>query len=141
LPAVPQEVIQVVDDAAFPLEDVQAVWPQVVEDILAKSRVLYANLQGAEPINVEENTVVLFAKQGTWQQQRLESEKNRRLIERGLALALGQPCTFRVTADERDQMPDARKQLQQVYKDELVSSAIRIFDASIVAIDQPQTDS
>jgi len=139
-PVAPQEVIEVVDDAAFLLEDVQVVWQQVVDDILAKSRVLYANLQGVEPINVEENTVVLLAKQGTWQQQRLESEKNRRMIERQLTLALGQPCTFRVTADQREEMPDARKQLQHVYKDELVSSAIRIFDASIVAIDQPQTD-
>jgi DNA polymerase-3 subunit gamma/tau len=139
-PVAPQEVIEVVDNAAFPLEDVQAVWPQVVEDILAKSRVLYANLQGVEPINVEENTVVLLAKQGHWQQQRLESEKNRRMIERQLTLALGQPCTFRVTADQHEEMPDAHKQLQHMYKDELVSSAIRVFDARIAAIIQPETD-
>jgi DNA polymerase-3 subunit gamma/tau len=140
-PTASQEVIEVVDDAAFLLEEVQTVWPQVVEDILARNRVVWANLQGVEPINVEENTVVLLAKQGPWQQQKLESEKNRRMIERGLTLALGQPCTFRVTADQREEMPDERKQLEHMYKDELVSSAIRVFDARIAAIIQPETDS
>jgi hypothetical protein len=137
----PQEVIEVVDDSAFLLEDVQAQWPQIMDFVLARSRMLYASLEDVEPINVEENTVVLLAKKGPWQQRRLEEERNRRIIERELSRALGEQCTIRVTADQQEEMPDARKQLQHVYKDELVRSALNIFDATIVAIDQPQTDS
>jgi DNA polymerase-3 subunit gamma/tau len=131
----PEQVIEVVDDAAFLLEDVQTCWSQVVEDIRARSRMVYASLDGVEPINVEDQTVVLLAKKGDWQKRRLEVDKTRRLIEGELIKALGGPCLIRITVDQQEEMPDIRKRIQHVHKDEHVKSAINIFDATVIAID------
>ncbi len=135
--AVPEEVIEVVYDAAFLLEDVEACWVQVVEDIRAADKLIYAQLDGVVPINVEDRTVVLLAKKGEWQKKRLEVDKTRRLIERYLSRELGSECFFRVTINEEEEMPDIKKQIQHIRKDELVRSALNIFDATIIAIDKP----
>lgn len=134
---VPEEVIEVIDDAAFLLEDVESCWRQVVEDIRAISRMIFAQLDGVEPINVEDRTVVLLAQRGDWQKKMLEVEKTRRLIERELSRTLGSECHIRVTVDQREEMPDINKQIQHLRKDELVRSAINLFDATIIAIDKP----
>lgn len=134
---VPEEVIEVIDDAAFLLEDVQSCWQQVVEDIRAVSRMIFAQLDGVEPINVEDRTVVLLAKKGDWQKKRLEEERTRRMIVQELSRALGGDCGIRVTMDEQEEMPDVNKQIQHIRKDDLVRSAINLFDATIIAIDTP----
>ncbi|HEX6290899.1 MAG TPA: DNA polymerase III subunit gamma/tau [Herpetosiphonaceae bacterium] len=136
--ASPQHVIEVVDDAAFFLEDVEACWTQVVEDIRALNRLIYTQLDGVMPINVEDRTVVLLAQKGDWQKKKLEVDRTQRLIERELTRALGGQCFIRITIDEQEEMPDINKQIQHVRKDELVRSAINIFDATIIAIDQPE---
>jgi DNA polymerase-3 subunit gamma/tau len=136
--ASPQEVIEVVDDAAFFLEDVEACWMQVVEDIRALNRLIYTQLDGVVPINVEDRTVVLLAKKGDWQKKKLEVDRTQRLIERELTRALNGQCFIRITIDEQEEMPDINKQIQHVRKDELVRSAINIFDATIIAIDKPE---
>lgn len=137
VPSMPEEVIEVIDDAAFLLEDVESCWRQVVEDIRAISRMIFAQLDGVEPINVEDRTVVLLAKKGDWQKKRLEAERTRRMIEQELSRALGGECAIRVTMDEQEEMPDVNKQIQHIRKDELVRSAINLFDATIIAIDKP----
>lgn len=133
----PEQVIEVVDDAAFLMEDVEVCWEQVKEDIRAISRMIFTQLDGVVPINVEDRTVVLLAQKGDWQKKRLEADKARFLIERELSRALGEQCFIRVTMDEQEEMPDIKKQIQHIRKDELVRSAINIFDATIIAIDKP----
>jgi histidinol-phosphate/aromatic aminotransferase/cobyric acid decarboxylase-like protein len=135
--ALPEEVIEVVDDAAFLLEDVEACWLQVVEDIRADNKVVFAQLDGVTPINVEDQTVVLLAKKGDWQKKRLEDRTTQRLIERHLSRSLGCPCFYRVTIDEQEEMPDVKKQIQHIRRDDLVRNAVNIFDATIIAIDKP----
>jgi DNA polymerase-3 subunit gamma/tau len=132
----PDEVIEVVDDAAFLLDDVEACWEQVKQDIRAASTLIFAQLEGVKPINVEDHTIVLLAKRD-WQKSKLEVDKTRRLIERHLSRELGSECFFRVTIDEQEEMPDVKKQIQHIRKDELVRSALNIFDATIIAIDKP----
>ncbi len=136
--AAPQQVIEVVDDAAFFLEEVEACWTQVVEDIRALNRLIYTQLDGVVPINVEDRTVVLLAQKGEWQKKKLEVDRTQRLIERELTRSLNGQCFIRVTIDEQEEMPDVNKQIQHVRKDELVRSAINIFDATIIAIDKPE---
>jgi DNA polymerase III subunit gamma/tau len=135
--ALPQQVIEVVDDAAFLLEDVQAAWEQIKEDVKADSPVIHAQLNGLVPINVEDRTIVLLARQ-KWQKTKLDSEKARRVIERAMTQVLGGQCFFRVTLDEQEEMPDINKQIQHVRKDELVRKAINVFNATIIAIDKPE---
>ncbi|HEY0607901.1 MAG TPA: DNA polymerase III subunit gamma/tau [Herpetosiphonaceae bacterium] len=135
--AAPSQVIEVVDDAAFILEDVQAAWEQIKEDVKADSPVIHAQLNGLIPINVEDRTIVLLAKQ-KWQKTKLDAEKARRVIERALTQVLGGQCFFRVTLDEQEEMPDINKQIQHVRKDELVRKAVNVFNATIIAIDKPE---
>jgi len=134
LPA-PATEIQVVDNAAFLLEDVEAAWEQITADVLAESRVTHAALNGLMPINVEEHTIVLLA-HNKFQKERLEAIRARRILERALTQALGDQCTFRITLDETEEMPDINKQLQHVKKDQRVRNAVNLFDAQIVAIEK-----
>jgi DNA polymerase-3 subunit gamma/tau len=133
----PEEVIEVVDDAAFFLEDVIAHWDQIKEDVRAESPVTHACLNGVIPINVEERTIVLLDQKG-FQKQRLEKPKEQRIIEHVLTQVLGGQCFFRVTLDKQEEMPDINKQIQHLRKDELVRKAINIFAATIVAIEKPE---
>ena len=135
--ASPAQVIEVVDDAAFLLEDVQTAWDQIKEDVRADNPVIHAQLNGLHPINVEDRTIVLLARQ-KWQKTKLDSEKARRVIERALTQVLGGQCYFRVTLDEQEEMPDINKQIQHVRKDELVRKAVNVFNATIIAIDKPE---
>ena len=134
-PAAPATEIQVVDNAAFLLEDVEAAWEQITADVLAESRVTHAALNGLTPINVEERTIVLLA-QNKFQKERLDAIKGRRILERALTQALGDKCTFRITLDETEEMPDINKQLQHAKKDQRVRNALNLFDAEIVAIEK-----
>ncbi|MBV9789963.1 MAG: hypothetical protein JOZ51_17375, partial [Chloroflexi bacterium] len=135
--ASPSQVIEVVDDAVFILEDIQAAWDQIKEDVRADNPVIHAQLNGLHPINVEDRTIVLLARQ-KWQKTKLDSEKARRVIERALTQVLGGQCYFRVTLDEQEEMPDINKQIQHVRKDELVRKAVNVFNATIIAIDKPE---
>lgn len=136
--AVPaDQVIEVVDDAAFLLEDIEAQWEQIKEDVRAENPVVHASLNGVIPINVEERTIVLLA-QNKFQVQRLEAQKARRIVERALTQVLGGDCTFRITMDEQEEMPDINKQIQHIKKDKLVRNAMNLFGASIIAIERPE---
>ena len=133
----PPRVIEVEDTSAFLLDEVEALWPQFVEDIRAENRLVYAQIEGVNPINIEEQTVVLLASKGKWQKSMLEQEKTRRLLERMLSKLLHNPARIRVTMDEREEMPDARKQLQHARNDPLVRKALNIFEAEVIGIDTP----
>jgi DNA polymerase-3 subunit gamma/tau len=131
----PSTVIEVEDNAAFLLEEVEALWPQFVEDIRSESRLIYAQLDGVKPINIEEQTLVLLASKGAWQRSMLEQEKTRRLLERVLSKLLKSTVHIRATADEQEEMPDARKQIQHARSDPRVRKAMNIFEAEIVGLD------
>jgi len=128
-------VIEVEDNAAFPLEDVETLWPQFIEDLRAESRLIYAQMEGVTPINIEEQTVVLLASKGKWQKSMLEQEKTRRLLERMLTKALKTTAHIRITMDEQEEMPDVRKQIQHARNDPLVRKALNIFEADVIGID------
>ena len=134
---IPEHIIEVEDNAAFPLEEVEALWPQFVEDMRAEDRMIYAQLEGVIPINIEEQTIVLLARRGPWQKNMLEKERTLRLLERMLSKALQNTVRIRVTMDEQEEMPDTRKQIQHIRKDPLVRKAINIFEAEIIGIDTP----
>jgi len=133
-PQAAPEVIEVEDNAAFLLEEIEALWPHFLESVLVESRLIHGMIQGVKPINVEEQTVVLLANY-PWQQSRLEQNKERRVIERILSKVLQRPAQVRVTVDTKEAMPDARKQVQHARNDPLVRAAINIFDAELVGID------
>ncbi len=137
----PAEVIEVEDNAAFLLGEVEALWPQFIEDVRAESPLVYAQLDGVKPINIEEQTLVLLASKGAWQRSKLEQERTRRLLERVLSKLLKNTAQIRVTADEQEEMPDVRKQIQHARSDPRVRKAMNIFEAEIVGLDTPEVGS
>jgi len=131
----PARIIEVEDSSEFFLDEVEALWPQFVEDIRAENRLVYAQIEGVTPINIEDRTIVLLASKGKWQKSMLEQEKTRRLLERMISKLLHHKVLIRVTMDEREEMPDARKQLQHARNDQLVRKALNIFEAEVIGID------
>jgi DNA polymerase-3 subunit gamma/tau len=138
VPEQPQRVIEVEDNAAFLLDEVEAIWPQLIEDIRAEDRLVYALVEGVSPINIEDETLVLLASKGAWQKGRLDQERTRRLLEKLLGKALNSRVRIRVTVDEQEEMPDERKRIQHARNDPLVRKAINIFEAEIIALDTPE---
>lgn len=136
-PAAPARIIEVEDSGDFFLDEVEALWPQFVEDIRAENRLIFAQIEGVTPINIEDRTVVLLASKGKWQKSMLEQQKTRRILERMLSKLLRHPALIRVTMDEREEMPDARKQLQHARNDPMVRKALNIFEAEVIGIDTP----
>ena len=134
----PARVIEVEDNSAFLLDEIEALWPQYLDDVRADSPLVFAQMDGVKPINVEEQTVVFLATKGTWQRSKLEQERTRRLLERVLSKLLRSPAQIRVTADQQEEMPDERKQLQHARSDERVRKAMNIFEAQIVGIETPE---
>lgn len=132
---VPAEVIEVEDNAAFLLDEVASLWEQFMEDVRAENRMVHAQLDGSEPINIEGQTVVVLASKGAWQKAKLEDEKTRRVLERVLGKMLHGPVRIRVTIDEHEEMPNERKMIQHARSDALVRKALNIFEAQIVGID------
>jgi DNA polymerase-3 subunit gamma/tau len=98
---------------------------------------VYAQIEGVTPINIEDQTVVLLASKGKWQKSMLEQEKTRRLLERILSKLLRNQALIRITMDEREEMPDARKQIQHARNDPMVRKALNIFEAEVIGIDTP----
>ena len=133
----PTEVIEVEDNAAFTLEEVEAIWPRFIAYVQTKDRIAYALLEDVKPINIEGQIVVLLAGKGKWQQGRLEQERTLRLLERILTMHLKNTARIRVTVNEQEEMPDARKLLQHARNDQLVRAALNIFGADIIGIDRP----
>ncbi len=134
---VPEQVIEIEDNAAFLLEEVEALWEQFNEDVRANSPIINGLIQKVKPINVEGHVLVMLAGRGAWQKQKLEEEKTRRVLERILSKLLKQPAGVRFTVDQQEEMPDARKLIQHARSDSLVRKAINIFEAEIVGIDTP----
>lgn len=143
-PALPEQVphevapateIQVVDDAVFLLEDVEAAWEQIMADVRAERPVLASLLNHFTPISVEERAIVLLCKNKMFA-NKLGQTQNARLLENVLTNVMGDTCFFRVTLDEADEMPDVKKQVQHAKKDRLVRNAMNLFDAEIVAIEK-----
>jgi DNA polymerase-3 subunit gamma/tau len=136
----PTKVIEVEDNAAFLLEEVEALWEQFMEDLRSENRMVHALMQGVSPINVEGQTLILLGT-NAFHPQRLQQPRERKVVERILAKALQRPVHIRVTLDKQEEMPDARKQIQHVRTDPLVRRAINIFDAEVTGIEMSETSS
>jgi DNA polymerase III subunit gamma/tau len=127
-------------ETAFLLSDVEAMWPSVVNNVKPHKdgRLIYALLKDIRPINVEGNELVLLAT-SEFHKKQIEKDNYRRVVERVLSKALNTQCIIRCTLDQKDAMPDSRKQLEAVRKDEWVEAVRNIFDATIDGV-EPYSD-
>lgn len=81
------------------VDEMKKLWPQILDNIRTKSPLVFAQLDGAIPVELKDATLVLRATKGKWQKSRLEGDKARSLIESVLTQAFKQSVTIRVIGD------------------------------------------
>ncbi|MBC8077765.1 MAG: DNA polymerase III subunit gamma/tau, partial [Chloroflexales bacterium] len=122
------------------LEQIEAVWPQVVRDVRVFDKTLQALLNsGVRPTDVEDNTVVLEVG-SEFIYSKLEKPNFRQIIERVLSKHTGGSYGIRCvveTQQNRENPNDLRTQIRRARQDEWVRAAINVFDADVVAVEQP----
>jgi DNA polymerase-3 subunit gamma/tau len=142
-PATPQPIedaaVQAANADIASLEQIEAVWPQVVRDVRVFDKTLQALLNsGVRPSDVEDGIVVLEVG-SEFIFSKLEKPNFRQILERVLSKHTGGSYGIRcvVEAQQRRENPnDLRTQIRQARKDEWVRAAINVFDADIVAVEQ-----
>jgi len=69
----------------------------------------------------------------------MEEQANRRLLEDVISKRLGQPILVRcelVNKEQQSKTRDARRQREELMKDQIVKAARNIFDARIVGVQE-----
>ncbi len=125
-------------DAAA-LERIEGLWPAVVRDVRVHNKTLQALLNsGARPVDVKDDTLVLEVP-SEWLMNQLEKPAMRRIVEEVLSKHMGAPFFIRcVVETQRRENPGAlREQIRASRKDPLVRAALNIFDADIIAVEDP----
>jgi DNA polymerase-3 subunit gamma/tau len=119
------------------LEQVEAIWQDVIRDVRPKSPAVQGLLRGVSPIDVEGNTIVLLAT-SSFHKDTLEKPQNRKIVEDVINKQLGGVFAIRCTIEGKTETRDLRGQIREARKDELVRAAMNIFEAHIIDI-EPET--
>ncbi len=119
------------------LNDVEGIWPQVIELVKAKRMSLSLYLAEAEPAEVEGSVIVLgLPSEFRFHKETLEKDLNKQVIEDAFAQALGRKVRVQCVVTERDGMTQEAAVDIASAKDEgvpdIVSKALEIFDGSKV---------
>jgi len=125
-------------DAAA-LERIEGIWPAVVRDVRVHNKTLQALLNsGARPVDVKDDTLILEVP-SEWLMNQLEKLTMRRIVEEVLSKHMGAPFSIRcvVEAQRRENPGALREQIRASRKDPLVRAALNIFDADIIAVEDP----
>jgi DNA polymerase-3 subunit gamma/tau len=119
------------------LNDIERVWPQVIELVKAKRMSLSLYLAEAEPAEVEGSVIVLgLPSEFRFHKETLEKELNKQVIEDAFAQALGRKVRVQCVVTEREGTVQEAAGEIATEKDEgvpdIVSKALEIFDGSKV---------
>jgi DNA polymerase III subunit gamma/tau len=119
------------------LNDVERVWPQVIELVKAKRMSLSLYLAEAEPAEVEGTVIVLgLPSEFRFHKETLEKELNKQVIEDAFAQVLGVKVRVQCVVTEREGTTQDAEGESAPAKDDgvpdIVSKALEIFDGSKV---------
>ena len=119
------------------LNEVERMWPQVIELVKAKRMSLSLYLAEAEPAEVEGSVIVLgLPSEFRFHKETLEKELNKQVIEDAFAQALGKKVRVQCVVTEREGTTREAADDPTPTKDEgvpdIVSKALEIFDGSKV---------
>ncbi len=119
------------------LNDVERVWPQVIELVKAKRMSLSLYLAEAEPAEVEGSVIVLgLPSEFRFHKETLEKELNKQVIEEAFAQALNKKVRVQCVVTEREgtiqDMGGDRTPTKDEDVPDIVSKALEIFDGSKV---------
>jgi len=119
------------------LNDVERVWPQVIELVKAKRMSLSLYLAEAEPAEVEDSVIVLgLPSEFRFHKETLEKDPNKQVVENAFTQVLGRKVRVQCVVTERDSTTQETDREEASAKDEevpdIVSKALEIFDGSKV---------
>lgn len=119
------------------LNDIERVWPQVIEFVKAKRMSLSLYLAEAEPAELDGTVIVLgLPSEFRFHKEMLEKETNKQFIEEAFAQALGQKVRIQCVVTEREGTTQETSGMASASKDEdvpdIVAKALEIFDGSKV---------
>lgn len=137
--AEPSEGVAAANADAAALERIEGLWSAVVRDVRVHNKTLQALLNsGARPVDVKDDTLVLEVP-SEWLMNQIEKPAMRRIVEEVLSKHMGAPFFIRcVVETQRRENPGAlREQIRASRKDPLVRAALNIFDADIIAVEDP----
>lgn len=134
---VDQAAVQAANADISILEQIEAIWPDVVRDVRVQDPMVQALLKDMRPEMVEDDTLVLLAAY-PFHKKQLENPQKKRIVEEVLSKHLGQQIFIRCTTEQRSETQDVRNQIREVRKDPLVKAAMNIFGATVVNIEPPE---
>ncbi|MFH1208631.1 MAG: DNA polymerase III subunit gamma/tau [Candidatus Omnitrophota bacterium] len=119
------------------LNEVERVWPQVIELVKAKRMSLSLYLAEAEPTEVEGSVIVLgLPSEFRFHKETLEKDLNKQVVEDAFAQALNKKVRVQCVVTEHDETTQEMAGDIAPAKDEgvpdIVSKALEIFDGSKV---------
>jgi len=124
-------------EGGLTLNDVEKVWPQVIELVKAKRMSLSLYLAEAEPAEVEGLVIVLgLPSEFRFHKETLEKDLNKQVIENAFAQALNKKVRVQCVVTERDGTTQETAGEKEPAEDgdmpDIVSKALEIFDGSKV---------
>ncbi len=120
------------------LNDVERVWPQVIEYVKAKRMSTSLFLAEAEPVEVDGATIVLgFPSEFRFHKETLEKESNKQVVDDAFAQVFGKKVKTQFVVTEREgtlrETPrDAAAPETAEGMSDIVAQALEIFDGSKV---------
>lgn len=131
---VASEVVHTANTELSILEQVEAVWSDVVRDVRPRDKMVQALLHSIRPIDVEDRTVILLAT-SQFHKENIEKPHHRQIVEEVLSKHMGMRFGIRCTIEAPSQTTDVRSQIRASRKDAWVRAAINVFDADIIDIE------
>jgi DNA polymerase-3 subunit gamma/tau len=135
----PQAHIEAVSSELSALEQVEAVWADVVRDVRPFDNKLQAMLRDVHPVDVEGSTIMLLAKY-PFHKGQIERPQSRRIIEDVLSQHLGSRYAVQCTMQEQAPADTARSQIRSARNDPHIRAARNIFGAEIIDIIESESD-
>lgn len=132
--AVAPTELEVVSAELSALEQVEAVWADVVRDVRVEDMNLQAILRGVHPVDVEGATLVLLA-QSKFHYDQVEKPLSRGIVEKVLSRHMGTSFRVRCIRQQQTRSNDTRKHIQASLKDPLVKAARNIFGAEVIGVE------
>lgn len=120
------------------LNDVERVWPQVIEYVKTKRMSTSLFLAEAEPVEVENNAIILgLPSEFRFHKETLEKDSNKQVVEEAFAQALGRKVRVQFVVTEREGTPQdlnggAPAPEEKDNTSDIVAQALEIFDGAKV---------
>jgi len=117
----------------FEINDVEAVWSRVIETIKTKRMSLSLYLAEADPIEVENGTIVLgFSPEFKFHKETVEKDGNRKLVEEVFQEVLGEKARIQCVITQKDEISQELPAPKPAGADspDILAQALEIFDGA-----------